>query len=115
MAPAYLPRIVDLVVAERMADFPAVSLIGPRALGKTTTAARLARSVLRLDDPGQAAVVRANPDAALRALAEPVLIDEWQAAPEVLGAVKRTVDIDPRPGRGPRACSMPFRPGLVTV
>jgi predicted AAA+ superfamily ATPase len=90
---------VDLVVAERMADFPAVSLIGPRASGKTTTAARLAGSVLRLDDPGQAAVVRANPDAALRDLAEPVLIDEWQEAPEVLGALKRTVDLDPRPGR----------------
>jgi predicted AAA+ superfamily ATPase len=27
------------------------------------------------------------------------VIDEWQEVPEVLGAVKRSVDEDPRPGR----------------
>src|SRR5262249_375419 len=30
---------------------------------------------------------------------EPVLLDEWQEVPAVLGAVKRAVDDDPRPGR----------------
>src|SRR5262249_41248235 len=54
---------------------------------------------LRLDVPAQATVVRADPDAALRGLEEPILIDEWQLVPEVLGAVKRSVDEDPRPGR----------------
>lgn len=95
----YTPRIVDAVVSERLEDFPAVSMLGPRAAGKTTTAARHARAVLRLDDPGEAAVVQANPDAALRDRPEPLLIDEWQEAPAVLGAVKRAVDADPRPGR----------------
>jgi len=46
-----------------------------------------------------AAVVAADPDAALRRVPEPVLIDEWQEVPQVLGAVKRAVDDDPRPGR----------------
>ncbi len=32
-------------------------------------------------------------------LTEPVLLDEWQAVPSVLGAVKRAVDEDPRAGR----------------
>lgn len=95
----YRPRIVDPVVAQWVEDFPAVSLVGPRASGKTTTAGRLAATVLRLDEPGTAAVVQANPDAALRDLPEPVLVDEWQEAPQVLGAVKRAVDRDPRPGR----------------
>ena len=72
---------------------------GPRAAGKTTTARRLASGVLRLDDPALAAVVAADPDAALRRMAEPVLIDEWQEVPHVLGAVKRAVDDNPRPGR----------------
>lgn len=72
---------------------------GPRAAGKTTTARRLAASTLRLDDPGTAAVVAADPDAALRRVSEPVLVDEWQEVPQVLGAVKRAVDDDPRPGR----------------
>ncbi|MGH3827660.1 MAG: ATP-binding protein, partial [Pseudonocardiaceae bacterium] len=55
--------------------------------------------VIRLDEPRQAVVVEADPDAALRDRAEPVLIDEWQLVPSVLGAVKRAVDAVPRPGR----------------
>ncbi|HWR46067.1 MAG TPA: AAA family ATPase [Pseudonocardiaceae bacterium] len=74
-------------------------MVGPRASGKTTTAARHARTVIRLDEPRQAVVVEADPDAALRDRAEPVLIDEWQLVPLVLGAVKRAVDAVPRPGR----------------
>lgn len=34
---------------------------------------------------------RADPDVALAGLPEPVLLDEWQMVPEVLGAVKRAV------------------------
>ncbi len=90
---------MDALIEELITDFPAVSLVGPRAAGKTTSAARHAKTVLRLDDPAEAAVIEANPDAALRNLHEPVLIDEWQEAPRVLGAVKRSVDSDPRPGR----------------
>ena len=74
-------------------------LVGPRAAGKTTLARTLARTVVRLDDPAQAAAFRAGPDAALGALAEPVLLDEWQAVPGVLGAVKRAVDDRWEPGR----------------
>lgn len=94
----YIPRIVDELLEQRLRHHPAIMIVGPRATGKTTTAARLAGSQIRLDQPAQAAVVQADPDAALRGLAEPVLIDEWQIVPEVLGAVKRSVDTDPRPG-----------------
>jgi len=97
--PAYLPRLVDGLLARRLAHHPAVMLVGPRATGKTTTAARLARSEVRLDGRAQAVAVDADPDAALRDLAEPILIDEWQIVPDVLAAVKRSVDADPRPGR----------------
>ncbi|MDQ3991894.1 MAG: DUF4143 domain-containing protein, partial [Actinomycetota bacterium] len=81
------------------AELPAVLIVGPRAAGKTTTASRHAATLVRLDRPSEAAAFRADPDAALRGLEEPVLLDEWQAVPEVLGAVKRAVDLDPRPGR----------------
>ncbi|MCP3801879.1 DUF4143 domain-containing protein [Allokutzneria sp. A3M-2-11 16] len=99
MPAPYQPRLVDDLLARRLANHPAVLLVGPRATGKTTTAARLARSVLRLDERAQAVAVEADPDAALHGLDEPILIDEWQIVPDVLGAVKRSVDADPRPGR----------------
>lgn len=99
MSNRYVPRLADELIADLLAEFPALLLVGPRASGKTTTAARHARSVIRLDQPREAAVVEADPDAALRDRAEPVLIDEWQLVPSVLGAVKRAVDVAPRPGR----------------
>ncbi len=74
-------------------------LVGPRAAGKTTTASRRAATTIRLDRPAEAGAFVADPDAALRGLPEPVLLDEWQQVPGVLGAVKRAVDADPRPGR----------------
>lgn len=95
----YLPRHVDGLISELLTSLPALMLIGPRAVGKTTTAARYARTVVRLDDPREATAIQADPDAALRGLAEPVLLDEWQMVPEVLGAVKRSVDADARAGR----------------
>jgi predicted AAA+ superfamily ATPase len=59
--------------------------------------------VVHLDRPAEAAAFRADPDAALGALDEPVLLDEWQEVPAVLErrlvrvSVKRAVD----PGRDP--------------
>jgi predicted AAA+ superfamily ATPase len=95
----YVPRLVDELISDLLVEFPALLLVGPRASGKTTTVIRHARSVIRLDEPREAVVVEADPDAALRDRAEPVLIDEWQLVPSVLGAVKRAVDAAPRPGR----------------
>lgn len=95
----YRPRHVDGVIAELLCELPALLLTGPRATGKTTTAIRYAKSVVRLDREAEAVAFRADPDAALRSLEEPVLLDEWQVVPGVLGALKRAVDLDPRPGR----------------
>jgi predicted AAA+ superfamily ATPase len=95
----YVRRLADPVVAALFQELPALLLVGPRATGKTTTARRIAASIARLDRPAEAVAFAADPDAALRSMAEPVLLDEWQAVPTVLGAVKRAVDEDPRPGR----------------
>lgn len=91
--------MLDGLLTELLEELPAVMVTGPRAGGKTTTAARHAASVVRLDRALEAEAFRADPDVALREYEEPVLLDEWQERPEVLGAVKRAVDADPRPGR----------------
>lgn len=95
----YRERAADRLITYFISELPAILLVGPRATGKTTTAARHAREIVHLDRPAEAAAFRADPDAVLSGLGEPVLLDEWQVVPEVLGAVKRAVDQDPRPGR----------------
>ncbi len=96
---AYTPRIVDDTLNGLFSELPALLITGPRATGKTTTAARLAKTVVHLDREREAEPFRADPDAALRVLPEPVLLDEWQAVPEVLGALKRAVDEGAGAGR----------------
>ena len=95
----YRRRLVDSFVDQLFTQLSALMVIGPRAAGKTTSAARRAASTVSLDREAEAIAFAGDPDAALRGLPEPVLLDEWQAVPGVLGAVKRAVDADPRPGR----------------
>jgi ABC-type glutathione transport system ATPase component len=49
-----IPRLVDKTLDDLLPELPAISLVGPRGCGKTTTALRRAASVLRLDRPEQA-------------------------------------------------------------
>lgn len=60
---------------------------------------RRAATRVRLDVEAEATAFRADPTAALRSRTEPILLDEWQNVPEVLTAVRRAVDSDPRPNR----------------
>lgn len=80
----YKTRGVDRLIGGLLCELPAMLIVGPRAAGKTTTALRHAASIVRLDHPGEAAAFRADPDAALRGLEEPVLLDEWQEVPGVI-------------------------------
>lgn len=98
-APEYRARLVDPVLDELLAQVSAVMVTGPRASGKTTMATRRAAIVVQLNAEAQAAAFVADPDAALRDLDEPVLLDEWQEVPGVFGAARRAVDADPRPNR----------------
>lgn len=98
-ASQYIPRLADRRLDALFSELPALLVVGPRGTGKTTTARRHARSVVRLDKEAESGAFRADPDVALRALPTPVLLDEWQAVPGVLGAVKRAVDDESGAGR----------------
>lgn len=95
----YRRRLLDPFVDELFTQLSALMVIGPRAAGKTTSAARRAATTVSLDREAEATAFAADSDAALRGLPEPVLLDEWQAVPGVLGAVKRAVDANPHRGR----------------
>ena len=82
-------RLAGVLLDKLLAAVPPVLALGPRAVGKTTTGACRAATIVHLDRPAEAGVFRADPDAALRELPEPVLLDEWQAVRGVLGALKR--------------------------
>lgn len=95
----YRPRLIDPLLDELLAQLPAMLVLGPRTAGKTTTLERRAATIVRLDRQTGAAAFEADPDVALRGLPEPVLLDEWQHVPGVLGAVRRAVEADPHPNR----------------
>ncbi len=96
--PDYLPRVVDAELDELLRALPALTLEGPKAVGKTETARRRARTIHRLDQPGPRALAEADPDILLSG-EPPILIDEWQYVPSVYDAVRRAVDSDPSPNR----------------
>lgn len=94
----YRRRVIDDELDELVGGVAAVSLDGPKGVGKTATAEQRARTIHRLDDPRQLAVVTADPGR-LTAGRPPVLIDEWQRFPPSWDLVRRAVDDDPTPGR----------------
>lgn len=94
----YDPRIVDRELDELLEGLSAISLEGPKGVGKTATAQRRAKTVFALDEPAQRQLIAADPDR-LEREAPPVLVDEWQRAPAVWDLVRRSVDRDPSPAR----------------
>lgn len=95
------PRLVEARVREALGDTRVVLLAGPRQAGKTTLARGVAARgmvFLTLDDATTLAAARADPVGFIRGL-DRAVVDEVQRAPEVLLAIKESVDSDPRPGR----------------
>ncbi|MBO9521888.1 MAG: ATP-binding protein [Nocardioidaceae bacterium] len=75
-----------------MSAMGAVLLEGPKACGKTASASRLAKTVVRLDEDANArAAVRVNAQA-LFDQPTPILFDEWQVEPDLWNRVRRQVD-----------------------
>ena len=95
---SYTSRVVESELDELFKDLPALSLEGPKGVGKTSTAERRGKATFRLDDPGVLEVVRAQPDLLITA-ERPTLIDEWQRYPASWDIVRRAIEGDHSPGR----------------
>ena len=95
------PRFVERRAEEALADTPVVLIVGPRRAGKTTLARKMAdegRTYITLDDRTVLDAALSDPNGFIRGL-DRAIIDEIQRAPDLLLAIKRSVDEDHRPGR----------------
>ena len=98
----YRQRIADQMLRRRLAGVGAVVIEGPKWCGKSTTAAQQAGTLLYLDDPTEIKqnlrMADINPKALLGGT-PPVLIDEWQLAPQLWDTIRFEVDCRKKPGQ----------------
>lgn len=95
------PRYLQQQVLDALADTPVVCILGPRQVGKTTLARRLQpdRTYISFDDATLLAAARDDPMGFVAGLPAAMILDEVQRVPELLPAIKLSVDHDRRPGR----------------
>lgn len=95
-------RWIEPRITEALLDTPIVLLAGPRQAGKTTLVRQIAEQqglrYLTLDDALTLLSAREDPVGMIRSL-DRAVIDEIQRAPQLLLAIKKSVDDDRRPGR----------------
>ena len=100
----YTYRSVTPVVLEFMEDFRIVMISGPRQSGKTTLsrdiAEKLGMDYYTFDDDAVRLSAQVDPALFVRQLARtPVVLDEIQLVPEIVRALKMSVDEVDQPGR----------------
>jgi len=94
-------RFVEDRALEALADTPVVLIVGPRRVGKTTLVRNMGaadRTYVTLDDQTALEAARTDPAGFVRDL-DRATIDEVQRAPELMLAIKKTVDEEHGPGR----------------
>lgn len=94
-------RFVERRVQEALSDTPVVLTVGPRRAGKTTLVRKMGdagRTYITLDDQTALDAAQSDPAGFIRGL-DKAIIDEIQRAPDLLLAIKKTIDEDYRPGR----------------
>lgn len=91
------PRDATIRLRELAGLFPAVLILGPRQVGKTTLAREVFASVpyCDLDDPATRALFAEDARFQIDARAKPSLVlDEAQAVPDMFPAVRGAIDAD---------------------
>ena len=94
-------RLIEHRTKEALSDTPVVLIVGPRRAGKTTLVRKIGedgRTYVTLDDQTVLDAARSDPAGFIRGF-DRAIIDEIQRAPDLLLAIKKTVDEDYGPGR----------------
>ena len=89
-------RFAERRAKEALSDTPGVLIVGPRRVGKTTLARKMGeagRTYTTLDDQTVLEAAQSDPVGFIRGL-DRAIIDEIHRAPDLLLAVKKTVDED---------------------
>jgi uncharacterized protein len=99
-----LSRHLHASVRTALGDTRVVVVLGARQVGKSTLLEQIVagegdRRIVTLDDEATRRGVIEDPTGFVAEISSPVAIDEVQRAPDVLLAIKRSVDLDQRPGR----------------
>ena len=93
----YKQRIADKILDKKLKGKGAVLIQGPKWCGKTTTAEQISNSILYMSQPEDKnqnlTLVDINPSLLLKG-ETPRLIDEWQIAPKLWDAKRRTIYIN---------------------
>ena len=91
----YIPRLMDDILKRNLELYGAVSLEGCKWCGKSTTARRVAKSMIEMQNPTTAennkSIARSDPAILLEG-EKPRLIDEWQDTPTLWDAIRYDVD-----------------------
>ena len=97
----YVPRNLRTQLEVALSDTRVVCLLGPRQCGKSTLARSCDpdRAYITLDDSDILRLALTDPKGLIDELPPRVTIDEIQRAPELMLAIKRSVDVDQTPGR----------------
>lgn len=89
---AYLTRLAEAGIQDALSAVGGVLIEGTRGCGKTSTALQFAKSEIRLDLDKNAVELAALAPRALLEQAPPLLIDEWQLAPNLWNVVRYEID-----------------------
>lgn len=91
----YKPRIIDDQLDLKLESFGATLIVGPKGCGKTTSAKQKAKSYIEFQDEDvreNLLSVAADSPSKLLLGEKPRLFDEWQDAPKLWGAIRKSVD-----------------------